>query len=153
MRCLLSALALVWVGLPFTAAQAQCFFPGGGPADEGYGICNSTAGGVHSVCCDLRNSVCTTTGLCAGSAGYYYRGGCTDRTFKDLACPQDCVNGTSPSFPTMRVMGLWLNGWWQWDVAPSATSTTAGREAHLAIGVAVTAGDSIFPAVANPPFE
>src|SRR5579862_5078379 len=80
-----------------SCAASVCYFPDHNTvAPSGYGPCNSTADGEFSACCDLGNSACSTTGYCYGSAGYMYRGACTDKTWNSPACPGTCSDGTKP---------------------------------------------------------
>jgi hypothetical protein len=44
-----------------------------------------------SACCGA-NASCTGSGLCYAASGEIYRGGCTDKTFKDAACPIHCID-------------------------------------------------------------
>ena len=46
--------------------------------------CNASDPG-GSACC-IPGDACTTTGLCVGHAGWYYRGGCTDASWSTNAC-------------------------------------------------------------------
>ncbi|KAF8864679.1 hypothetical protein BDZ45DRAFT_669452 [Acephala macrosclerotiorum] len=41
------------------------------------------------MCCAVDDA-CTTRGWCLGSAGYVYRGGCTDNSWTSSACQQLC---------------------------------------------------------------
>ncbi|CAI6331971.1 unnamed protein product [Periconia digitata] len=71
------------------------------PSDSlSYIPCNATAiaNGEHSVCC-ASNDLCLENGLCKYNAGAdarpfneYWRIGCTDPTYKDPSCPQQCSN-------------------------------------------------------------
>ncbi|KAI1170926.1 hypothetical protein F4777DRAFT_89201 [Nemania sp. FL0916] len=79
-------------------STAQCYYPNGKEAPKSQQQpCNSTEDGRVSLCCDMRNSVCTTTGLCLGSAGYYYRGTCTDRSWISPSCPRVCTDQNKDS--------------------------------------------------------
>ncbi|KAJ8118797.1 hypothetical protein OPT61_g274 [Boeremia exigua] len=60
--------------------------------------CNLTAvaAGLHSSCC-AEGSVCLTNGLCIeekrlGKTNWYYRDGCTDKTWSDPACGKYCTS-------------------------------------------------------------
>lgn len=79
------------------ASTDKCYFPNGDEYTTGQ-PCNSTADGRVSVCCELSSSVCTTSGLCFGSAGYLYRGGCTDRSWTSPQCGQQCVDTRIDNF-------------------------------------------------------
>ena len=72
--------------------DSTCYYPNGDIAPN-YKPCSSTEDGSISVCCELSTSVCTTKGLCFGSDGYMYRGGCTDQSWKSESCPSVCANG------------------------------------------------------------
>ncbi|KAJ4360381.1 uncharacterized protein N0V89_000943 [Didymosphaeria variabile] len=62
-----------------------------------YVPCNITAveNGEHSSCCAIGD-LCMTNGLCMEQqneqkgANHYWRNGCTDKTWKDPACPNYC---------------------------------------------------------------
>ena len=82
------------------AANDTCYWPIGTPA-MGFEPCNSTANGAVSACCDLTRSVCTTSSICVGIYGNYYRGACTDRSWLSPSCGSQCVDGLHvPSFLT-----------------------------------------------------
>lgn len=74
------------------------------PDDDIYIPCNQTAvdNGGHSACC-APGDRCLTNGLCTNDPGgnVYWRDGCTDRTWKDPACPNYCPS-TGESSPTER---------------------------------------------------
>ena len=71
--------------------KATCYFPDGTVEAGFYFPCNTTTEG--SACCDADTSVCTTAGLCVSSAGWIYRGACTDKTWQSPYCPSRCLNG------------------------------------------------------------
>lgn len=75
-----------------SSAEPTCYFPDGRVAST-YQPCNSTVDGDASVCCEVSTSVCGSQGLCYGSDGYLYRGGCTDRKWKSAGCPTLCLDG------------------------------------------------------------
>ncbi|KAF2442784.1 hypothetical protein P171DRAFT_486764 [Karstenula rhodostoma CBS 690.94] len=68
-----------------------------------YVPCNITAieNGEHSSCCAIGD-LCMTNGLCmeqaneAKGANHYWRNGCTDKTWKDPACPNYCRGKEEP---------------------------------------------------------
>lgn len=70
----------------------RCFFPNGittgDDASPTMVPCDPAA--PVSACCAVGHS-CTGSGLCYSSSGEIYRGGCTDKTFKDAACPSICA--------------------------------------------------------------
>ena len=74
------------------ASNASCFAPDDTLVTT-WSPCNSTEDGRVSACCELSSSVCTTTGLCVGSAEYFYRAGCTDPSWRSPSCPSQCVTG------------------------------------------------------------
>ena len=78
------------------ASNASCFAPDGTLVTT-WSPCNSTEDGRVSACCELGSSVCTTTGLCVGSAEYFYRGGCTDPSWRSPSCPSQCATSKSLS--------------------------------------------------------
>lgn len=85
-----------------SSMNPTCYFPNGDIAPN-YQPCNSTVDADASICCDLSTSVCGTKGLCYGSNGYLYRGGCTDRSWKSAHCPTYCLqnarDGPAPLVP------------------------------------------------------
>ncbi|KAL1598812.1 hypothetical protein SLS60_007954 [Paraconiothyrium brasiliense] len=68
-----------------------------------YVPCNITAveNGDHSSCCAIGD-LCMTNGLCMEQqneqkgANHYWRNGCTDKTWKDPACPNYCRGKEEP---------------------------------------------------------
>ncbi|KAL2072034.1 hypothetical protein VTL71DRAFT_11377 [Oculimacula yallundae] len=64
----------------------------------------------NSACCAVGES-CMGNGLCISDNGLIYRGGCTDRTYKDTACPTHCVDssgknaGNQVNFEFMKPCG------------------------------------------------
>lgn len=78
--------------------NAACYFPNRTEHDGGDKFpCDST-NGVESMCCNLRNTTkagsCRSDGLCMPSDNsQLWRGPCTDRTWKDLACLPLCIEG------------------------------------------------------------
>src|SRR5689334_22722268 len=88
--------------IPQVAAAGfrQCYYPDGSiPTDIIYTACNSGPG--HSGCCDsYYRDVCQDNGLCfygSSSTNNTYRATCTDRTWKDPACPNICLDGKKTS--------------------------------------------------------
>ncbi|CAG8975010.1 hypothetical protein HYALB_00012143 [Hymenoscyphus albidus] len=74
--------------LSSTTALDQCFYPDGKTVDPQHVPCNQTAGiatNTFSSCCS-RPDACTTSGLCLGSAGWVYRGSCTDASWASPNC-------------------------------------------------------------------
>ena len=86
-----------------SSADPTCYFPNEKVAST-YQPCNSTDDDHASVCCELSTSVCSTKGLCYGSNGYLYRGGCTDRSWKSALCPTVCLTGTKLSVKFTKTM-------------------------------------------------
>ncbi len=78
--------------------NAVCYHPNGAEhLSEREVPCNS-AKGVHSMCRDLVETTkpgrCRSDGLCVPYGNeLVWRGGCTDRTWKDPACISLCVDG------------------------------------------------------------
>ncbi|KAH6611794.1 hypothetical protein C7974DRAFT_381279 [Boeremia exigua] len=73
--------------------------------------CNMTAvaAGLHSTCC-ADGDLCLTNGLCIpqrdiDSRNWYWRDGCTGKTWKDPACPKHCAD-----IELLRKTGLVMNG-------------------------------------------
>ena len=73
-------------------ADQSCYNPDGIVPWKPYYPCN-TASNVHSACCGPGDQ-CTENGYCFGSAGFVYRGGCTDNTWQSPNCAQQCRDGT-----------------------------------------------------------
>jgi hypothetical protein len=67
------------------AAIRSCYYPDGTLSPDP--PCNTTTTG-HSACC---TALCMSSGLCFDN-GLMSRGGCTDPTWKDSACPQYCTD-------------------------------------------------------------
>ncbi|KAF2136575.1 uncharacterized protein K452DRAFT_128594 [Aplosporella prunicola CBS 121167] len=88
--------------------SATCYSPSGDIAED-WQPCNATTNGQASACCDLRNSVCTTTGLCFGGAGHIYRGGCTDRHWSAPECTNHCLDVRQSQFVNLYSCepGVW----------------------------------------------
>ncbi|TAQ90344.1 hypothetical protein B7494_g1319 [Chlorociboria aeruginascens] len=74
-----------------TADYQTCYNPDGSANTDGLIPCNSTL--PNSACCGFLDS-CTATGICLGSAGLPYRGGCTDPTWSSTICSTWCMTGT-----------------------------------------------------------
>lgn len=85
-----------------SSVNPTCYFPNGGIAPN-YQPCNSTVDADSSVCCELSTSVCGSKGLCYGSNGYLYRGGCTDRSWKSAHCPTYCLQSTKLCVKLMKM--------------------------------------------------
>ena len=77
------------------SADSTCYWPDGStvPSHSDYTPCNQTATGVDSACCGSGDP-CSANGYCLGSAGYVYRGGCTDINWDADECCPSCRNGT-----------------------------------------------------------
>lgn len=88
----------VWLSLLACAVIAQtCYYPNGQVA-TGYTWvpCRSTGGTASSCCIPSEGDTCMSNGLCNWVGHYYFRGACTDQTWKDGSCAQVC-QGDSPS--------------------------------------------------------
>ncbi|KAI0125508.1 hypothetical protein BJ170DRAFT_435314 [Xylariales sp. AK1849] len=69
-------------------AERQCYFPSGAVHSLGT-PCDPDALGA-SPCCEATHT-CLSNGLCWDTvANHVVRGGCTDSSFKDAACPSYC---------------------------------------------------------------
>jgi len=79
------------------ASNSTCYYPDGTYVPT-YSPCNSTDSGGVSTCCELSSSVCTTSGLCVGSAGCFYRGGCTDHSWRSPSCTNQCAQVRTNSY-------------------------------------------------------
>ena len=88
----MAGIGLYIFGVLGLVAARDCFLPNGTiPYDNGrksYVPCGPDDG-THSGCCAPMDG-CSTSGLCFGSAGYMYRGGCTDATWTSENCAQHC---------------------------------------------------------------
>lgn len=73
----------------YVVSDQQCYNPNGVAAP--YAVCNASST-TGSACCGTGDP-CTTTGYCAGSAGFLYRGGCTDKQFNSDSCASLCRGG------------------------------------------------------------
>lgn len=71
-----------------SAQDPQCYWPDGSP-DNSLVPCDPT--GSATVSCCYKNTFCTQNNLCL-AGGNYYRGGCTDKSWKDGRCTgaKDC---------------------------------------------------------------
>jgi hypothetical protein len=82
-----------------TASQNDtCYFPDESEAaynGVNYVPCKEPSPGGFTYCCG-RSDMCTLAGYCIGSAGVFYRGGCTDRTWTSPLCPTLCAKGVTP---------------------------------------------------------
>ena len=89
-------------------ADKSCYYPDQTLPLEPYYPCN-TASGVHSACC-ASGDQCTEHGYCFGSAGYIYRGGCTDITWQSANCAHKCGDGTlsQPQEDDLLPRKIWL---------------------------------------------
>jgi hypothetical protein len=84
--------------------MVQCFYKSGNPALTKAAPCNLTAvaEGKNTACC-ASDELCMSNGLCRNATSTpktnsYWRGGCTDPTFQDPACPNYC--NRTPIHPT-----------------------------------------------------
>ena len=86
-----------------TIAYRTCYWPDGSIIldPNNYLPCNLTATDNHSACCDSRDP-CTVNGYCFGSAGYVYRGGCTDINWDADECCPNCRFGTESIIHAFR---------------------------------------------------
>ena len=74
------------------ASNATYYWPNGTPT-VGFESRNSTANGAVSACCDFTSSICTASSVCVGLHGNYYRGACTDPSWRSPSCGSQCVDG------------------------------------------------------------
>ena len=84
-------------------SDAQCYFLNGAPSLNSYRCDNSTAG--HSTCCQA-GAVCYSNGVCkVMNEGIqdWQRVGCTDPTWKDPACLDQCQKCESPPCPRVSL--------------------------------------------------
>ena len=82
-------------------ACGSCYNPDQSVPIRPYSPCD-TVSGVHSACC-APGDPCTANGYCFGSAGYLYRGGCTDITWQSPNCCPKCRDSTqSAKTPRMH---------------------------------------------------
>ncbi|KAI4869581.1 hypothetical protein F4820DRAFT_383756 [Hypoxylon rubiginosum] len=86
---------------------------------EGYIPCDTTADGVnsHSACCGI-NDVCMASGLCMSTrnsdpAGLLWVDACTDRSFKNRACPSICIdpNNMPMNVTYLNIVPCGTNEW------------------------------------------
>ncbi|KAL9012396.1 MAG: hypothetical protein Q9173_002836 [Seirophora scorigena] len=77
-----------------SAAAPPCYSPAGRRL-PGYGVCDPRL--AASVCCG-SGDVCLSNGLCSNPAREFYRGGCSDLTYKSGLCPAFCVNDPFTAF-------------------------------------------------------
>lgn len=91
-----------------SSGAQHCWFPDGSPGPTSYTPCNSSSIKGQACCGGPEGfpDICTTSGLCIGHAGFFYRGGCTDRSFNPEACATVCVTGMTAlvQLTDMRVM-------------------------------------------------
>lgn len=94
-------LASLWITDLTVAQGRQCFFPDHSRAAN-FTECNAEA--TQSSCC-RDSEACLSNGYClqtVGLANRITRGACTDSTFSNAACPQECTDGKLPSFLSHR---------------------------------------------------
>ena len=82
-------------------SDAACYNPDQSIPKSPYRVCNTTSG-EHSACCGPGDP-CTVNGYYFGSAGYMYRGGCTDITWQSPNCCPGCRDCTQ-SFPSSQII-------------------------------------------------
>ena len=88
-------LALLLVYYPILPVGGLCYNPD--QIAQSYVPCDTTSG-EHSACC-ASGDQCTVNGYCFGSAGYMYRGGCTDINWQSPNCAPRCRDGTKSVQP------------------------------------------------------
>lgn len=98
--CILSFPCIFFICITKALQNNTCYFPDGSVAvDEeiDYVQCKETSAGGFTHCCTPYN-ICTVGGYCVGNAGFFYRGGCTDKTWTSNLCPALCAK-SSTSIP------------------------------------------------------
>lgn len=88
-------LALLLINYPILPVGGLCYNPD--QIAQSYVPCDTTSG-EHSACC-ASGDQCTVNGYCFGSAGYMYRGGCTDINWQSPNCAPRCRDGTKSVQP------------------------------------------------------
>ncbi len=86
--------------------DAQCYFLNGAPSLNSYRCDNTTSG--HSTCCQA-GAVCYSNGVCkVTNEGIqdWQRVGCTDPTWKDPACLDECSKCESLPSPLVSPTSL-----------------------------------------------
>ncbi|KUJ12612.1 uncharacterized protein LY89DRAFT_210876 [Mollisia scopiformis] len=77
------------------ANASSCWFPdgqtNGASGSPEFVPCNPSA--AQSACCAVGET-CVGNNLCLSGNGLMYRGGCTDKTFSNGACPSLCTDDT-----------------------------------------------------------
>ena len=103
------------------SADSTCYWPDGNtvPVHFNYTPCIQTATGVDSACC-ASGDPCSPNGYCFGSAGYVYRGGCTDINWDADGCCPSCISGTRYT-SSLTVLNTDPDKWQLLSI-PSATS-------------------------------
>ncbi|KAI9155573.1 hypothetical protein HJFPF1_08159 [Paramyrothecium foliicola] len=101
----LLSLAVSLVLLP-TCVRALCYFPDGSTAAYDTPCRDDTA---HSACCGL-NFTCLSNGMCRGGTRDdgttdYGRGSCTDKSWRNGACPGFCSNPKLHAMNGGQMMG------------------------------------------------
>ena len=96
------AFSLLLVYYQVLLARGTCYYPDRSIPPELYAECN-TVSNEDNACCNTGDQ-CTTQGYCYDTAGYLYRGGCTDITWESPNCASECKNGTQsqPQRPTLQ---------------------------------------------------
>ncbi|KAH6661986.1 hypothetical protein B0J14DRAFT_663067 [Halenospora varia] len=93
-----------------------CYYPDGSEAIKtnlGPTMLACDPSAKQSSCCAYGDN-CMANGLCLSSLLFFYRGACTDRTWKDSACLQECKNSTqmpsgSPSLSNFQIISWCQN--------------------------------------------
>jgi hypothetical protein len=77
-----------------------------GTASKSFAPCDhdAVAAGKHTNCC-IEGYLCLSNGMCRSAnltsvTNYYWRIGCTDKTFLDPACGRYCTQGELSSAET-----------------------------------------------------
>ncbi|ORX96296.1 hypothetical protein BCR34DRAFT_184513 [Clohesyomyces aquaticus] len=92
---LFSIFLLFWIqatDVRHLVVAKTCYFPDGSPVPAGSDLvpCKPYDEG-ESTCCSVEQT-CLSNGLCVSDHQYnwVWRNGCTDRTYKDVSCPNYC---------------------------------------------------------------
>ncbi|KAF4854966.1 hypothetical protein CGCSCA4_v001490 [Colletotrichum siamense] len=89
------------------AGQTQtCYWPSGleGPRLQ---ACPVGSGNEAAACC-FNSDYCMTNGLCLSpNEGTWYRGGCTDKDFRQTGCPKYCDTSDILGGTTVRRATVW----------------------------------------------
>lgn len=80
------------------ASTSGCYFPNGNASSSDWSAC--VASDSNSACCHVSD-LCLSNGYCfsqaaSSASGTFanrlYRGGCTDKSWRDSSCPQYCAD-------------------------------------------------------------